>query len=187
MSVRELLWSLPLRDLTVARIMERTPMSRPAFYQYYDSVGDAIRVLFTEMEQVMHDRVDLWLTGQGEPIEALETSLRGVIEVCQRYGAVIRTVAEASAVDDGLELVWREFMQKWDDVVVARVEIQQAAGLIPAFEARSVVFALNRMDAAYLISEFGQRPQGDPELVLRTQYRIWASVFYGQDRLSSGL
>jgi hypothetical protein len=51
---------------------------------------------------------------------------------------------------------------------------------VPRLDARRVAHALNALDAAVLIAEFGRRPQGDPRAVLNTLHRIWVGTLYGQ-------
>ena len=160
--------------------MADTTLSRPAFYQYFTDLHQLIETLLGEVEAVMHEVANPWISGDGEPIPALEESLRGVVQVCVDHGPVIRAIAEAAPLDGRLECAWTAFLGRWDDAVAARITEQQEAGLVPALDARRVARALNLMDASVLIAEFGRRPQGDPEAVLNTLHRIWVGTLYGQ-------
>ena len=172
------LWDHPFRELTVGRVMADTTLSRPAFYQYFTDVHQLIEVLLGEVETVMHEIADPWISGEGEPRAALWESLRGVVQVCVDQGPILRAIAEAAPLDRRLEAAWSAFMGRWDDAVAARIEAEHAAGRVPALNARRLARALNSMDTAVLIAEFGRRPQGDPEAVLDTLYRVWVAALY---------
>jgi hypothetical protein len=55
---------------------------------------------------------------------------------------------------------------------------REAQGLIPAFDARPIAVALNRLDASLFIHAFGRHPRQNPELVLEAVVRIWTSTLY---------
>ena len=179
-SATRFLWKRPFRDLTVAEVMAGTPLSRPAFYQYFADLHELIESLLRDVEIVMHQTANPWITGEGEPIAALRKSLGGVVQTCVEHGPIIRAVSEAAPLDKRLERAWAAFMGRWDDAVEARIRTQQRDGLIPRLNARRVAHALNALDAAVLIAEFGRRPQGDPRAVLDTLLRVWVGTLYGQ-------
>jgi AcrR family transcriptional regulator len=176
----QFLSSHAFRDLTVGELMAQTTLSRPAFYQYFHDLHDLLVSLFDEIEAGMRELADPWIAGEGEPIAALRVSLRGVIESVAEHGTVIRAVYEAAPFDERLEAAWSGFMRRWDDAVTARIEAQQRAGLIHPLAARRTANALNAMDAAVIIAEFGRHPQGDPETVLDTLHAIWIGALYGR-------
>ena len=170
----------PFRDLTVGEVMAGTTLSRPAFYRYFKDVHDLIVSLLADIEAIMHQTADPWISGEGEPIRTLRESLRGVVETCVNHGPIIRAVAEAAPLDERLEQAWSSFMGRWDDAVEARIIAQQRDGLIPPCDARRIANALNALDATLVIAAFGRHPQGDPQAVLETMHRVWSSTLYGQ-------
>jgi len=168
------------RDLTVGEVMAGTPLSRPAFYQYFTDVHDLIVSLLREIEAIMHQTANPWISGVGEPIAALLESNRGVVETCVKHGPIIRAIVEAAPLDERLEQAWASFMERWDDAVEARIVAQQRDGLIPPFDARRIANALNSLDVNLVVAAFGRHPQGDPEEVLETMHRVWSSTLYGR-------
>lgn len=173
------LWEHAFRDLTVARLMERTSLSRSAFYLYFTDLHHLIETLLAELEEVLHEAANPWILGEGEPMSALRVSLGGIIEICAEHGPVFRAIVDAAPLDERLERTWTKFVERWDDTVTARIEIQQDAGLVTFSDARGLAQALNRSDVATIVAEFGQRPQGDPEAVLNTLHHIWVGALYG--------
>ncbi|MBN1488639.1 MAG: TetR/AcrR family transcriptional regulator [Phycisphaerae bacterium] len=182
-SAVKFLWTRPFRGMTVADLMARTRLSRPAFYQYFSDLHDLIEVLLREVESIMHQTANPWLSGEGEPIAALRESQKGVVQVCLDHGPIFRAVSEAAPLDERLERAWSAFTKRWDDVVEARIKSQQRDGLISkSLNARRIANALNHMDTTLLIAEFGRRPQGDPKAVLDTLHHIWTAALYGGQR-----
>ena len=161
--------------------MAGTSLSRPAFYQYFDDLHDLAESLLHEVESAMRQTANPWINGEGEPIAALRVALDGVIRSCVEHGPVIRAVAEAAPLDERLERAWSDFMKRWDDSVEARIKAQQREGLIAkTLDANRTANALNALDAAVLISEFGHQPQGDPDAALETLHSIWVRSLYGR-------
>jgi hypothetical protein len=79
---------------------------------------------------------------------------------------------------------WKRFLGRFDDAACDRIEADQNQGLIPAFDARPVAIALNRLDAYALLEAFGQRPRSRPEPVEEALARIWISTLYGAEWLA---
>jgi AcrR family transcriptional regulator len=179
-SAVRVLWKRPFRDLTIVELMAGTSLSRPAFYQYFANLHELIESLFGDVEILLHQTADPWINGEGEPIAALRESLRGIVQTCVEHGPILRAVAEAAPLDRRLERVWAAFYQRWDEAVEGRIRAQQREGLIPRMNARRIAHALNALDVALMIAEFGRRPQGDLRAALDTLHRVWVGTLYGQ-------
>ena len=80
------LWEHNFRDLTVGELMGDTPLSRPAFYQYFTDMHELVESLLSEVGAVMHQTANPWINGEGEPIAALRKSLKGVVQTCVDHG-----------------------------------------------------------------------------------------------------
>jgi AcrR family transcriptional regulator len=178
-SALEFLWSNRFRDMTVAAVMAPTSAGRSAFYQYFEDLQDLMATLLEELREEIVAGVQPWLAGDGDPVGLLRDSLRELVRVCHHYGPVLQAITDAAPTDEQLEEAWTTFMSGWDDVVTARIEADQAQGLIPAFQARPVAVALNRMDAHTLIHAFGRRPRAPQEPVYEAIARVWVGALYG--------
>ena len=179
----EFLWSRPFREMTVGELMASTTHSRPAFYQYFRDLHDLIESLLLDIERAILEVAAPWFTGTGDPIQLLHESLAGLVSVGYERGPVLRAVADAAPTDERLDRAWSELLGRFDDAVTARIEADQAQGLIPAFDARPVAVAFNRLDAYTLIEAFGRRPRSQPEPVLDAMVRVWTSTLYGPSAL----
>ena len=179
----EFVWSHPFRDLTVNALMTPTGMSRSAFYQYFKDLHDLMETLLEMLRDEVFAATGSWFQGTGDPIALLNESLAGLVDVCYRLGPILRAADDAAATDERLEKAWNQFVKQFDDAVTARIQADQAQGLIPDFDARPVAFALNRLNAYTLIQAFGQRPRKQPGPVREALARVWISTLYGAEWL----
>lgn len=174
----EFLWTQPFREMSVQRLMAGTDLSRPTFYQYFKDLHELMEALLLELEQEVWQAASLWQAGGGERIARLEASLRKLVDVCYRRGPFIRAIVDAAPMDQRLEKAWEDFLSGVDTLVTAKIESEQALGLIPPFDALPVATALNRMDVLTFATSFGRRPRARPEPVLASITRIWTSTLY---------
>lgn len=181
----DFLWTRPFRDLNVGQLMSTTEVGRSAFYQYFRDLHDLMETLLVGLEARILEVAQPWFSGEGDPVEELQESLRGLVEVCYDHGPVLRAVSEAAAEDEQLEKAWDGLLGRFDDAVAVRIEQHQAAGWIRDLEARPMAIALNRMDASVLIHAFGRRPRQPREPVLAAIREIWCSTLYPQSQATS--
>ena len=182
----DLIWSHPFRDMTVSSLMASTGVSRSAFYQYFKDLHDLMETLLEMLRDEVFAATGSWFQGTGDPIALLNESLAGLVDVCYRLGPILRATDDAAATDERFEKAWNNFKKQFDDAVTARIEADQAQGLIPKFNARPVAIALNRLNAYTLIEAFGQKPRRKPKPVREALERIWISTLYGSKWLGKG-
>ena len=181
----EFLWSRPFREMTVNELMATTGASRSAFYQYFNDLHDVMESLLKMLQEEIFNVDEPWLMGVGDPVDLLRQTLSGLVDLCYERGPFVRAIIDAGATDTRLEKAWVDFMISFDDAGTARIEADQKQGLIPAFDARPVMFALNRMNAYAIHQAFGQHPRKPKEPVLETMERVWISTLYGRDSVGN--
>ncbi len=108
----------------------------------------------------------------------LQAALQALVKTCYRRGPLIRAISDAAPLDQRLENAWDNFLSRIDTTVTAKIEADQADGLIAPFEALPVAIALNRMDVLTFVKAFGRRPRTRPEGVLEAIVRIWTGTLY---------
>ena len=177
-AAKEFLEAHPFRDLTVGKLMQSTQYSRPTFYQHFNDLHSLMEALLDGVKGGIIEGAQPWLTGDGDPVENLRASLRGLVEIGFQHGTILKAVADAASNDARLELVWESFLSAFDEVVAARITEEQTKGLTPDFDPFPVARALNRMDAALLINQFGQGQKGSKDDTLSALVRIWLSTLY---------
>jgi AcrR family transcriptional regulator len=181
----DFLWSRPFREMTVNELMASTSVSRSAFYQYFNDLHDVMESLLKMLQEEIFNVDEPWLMGIGDPVDLLRETLSGLADVCYERGPFVRAIIDAGATDTRLEKAWVDFMISFDDAGTSRIEADQKQGLIPAFDARPVVFALNRMNVYAVHQAFGQHPRKPKEPVLEAMERIWISTLYGSEFLEN--
>jgi len=127
-----------------------------------------------------------WLEGIGDPVALMNETFEGLIRTCYQHGPFLRAMSDAATTDERFEKDWVRFLGAFDDAGVARIETDQAQGLIAAFDPRPVSIALNRLNAYTIIEAFGQRPRRRPELVREALARIWITTLYGAEWVEKG-
>ena len=177
-SALDFLWSRQFRDLAVSELMAPLPVGRSAFYQYFADLQELMETLLSDLEDEIVSMTNPWLAGEEDAVPALEHSLAELVRVCHARGPILRAVSDAAVTDPWLEKAWNAFLGRFDDAVTARIEMDQARGLIRPLDARAVAVALNRMDAYTLIEAFGRRPRQPRDAVLESLTQIWISTLY---------
>jgi AcrR family transcriptional regulator len=137
--------------MTIADLAKQAGISRPCYYQYFADLHDLMENLLKDLEGEIQSVGQPWFAADAYPILKLDEALSGLVRVCFEHGPIIRAIFEAAPMDERLEKAWNDFVKVFDDAVTARIKLDQAAGLSPNFEARSVAIALNRMDIGILI------------------------------------
>ena len=180
----EFLWSRPFRDMTVNALMAEIPISRSAFYKYFEDVHGLMGALLIRLESEILEGASPWFSDGGDPVALLYDSLAAEVQICYRYGPFIKAISDAAGTSEQLEDEWNLFLDRFDDAVSERIVADQELGLIEAFDPRPVAAALNRVDAALYIQAFGRRPRSRPEPVQDAITRVWISTLYGQQWVS---
>ena len=180
----DFLWSRPFREMTVNALMATTGVSRSAFYHYFNDLHEVMESQLEMLKEEILNMDEPWLMGVGDPVDLIRQTLAGLVDVCYERGPFVRAIIDAGATDTRLDKAWVDFMISFDDAGTARIEADQEQGLIRAFDARPVMFALNRMNAYAIHQAFGQHPRQPKKPILETMERVWISTLYGRDALS---
>jgi len=182
----DFIWSRPFREMTVNSLMASTDLSRSAFYQYFEDIHKMMETLLQMLAEEIFTSSNHWLEGVGDPVALMNETFEGLTRTCYRHGPFLRAVSDAATTDERFEKDWLRFLDAFDDAGIARIEADQAQGLIAAFDAQPVAFGLNRLNAYTFIGAFGQRPRSQPEPVRAALSRIWISTLYGAEWVEKG-
>ena len=178
----DFLWSHPFREMTIAALMAETDVGRSAFYLHFKDLQEVMETLLEMLQGEIFDVAEPWLEGESDdPAAVLHESLTGLVRVCYERGPFLRAITDAATTDERLEKVWMQFLEGFDKAGVARIEADQARGLIADFDAQPVAVALNRLNTYTVLQAFGQHPRQDTEPVREALTRIWISTLYGTD------
>lgn len=172
----------PFRELTVDEVMNRTGLSRSAFYVYFrDRHALATRIL----ERVGGELFEIdrgWLEGQGGDSRRLvrETLLGGAAFFARR-GPLLRAIADAAATDPDVERLYRfGLLDQFAAAVAGRIRAGTASGeMLPISDPEAVGLALVLMTEGYLLDTVSRDPATAPDPVVEALTTIWTRTLYG--------
>jgi AcrR family transcriptional regulator len=164
----------PYRELSVDVVMTRTGLTRTAFYRHFDDVTDLVLRLLDEIGTELLAIAQRWNEDAGgDPPMAAHQALTDVVGFFVRHGPLVRAIADAAATDERIELGYRKTFNAFVDITAQGLERLAAQGAATAANPRALALALNLMNEAYLLHEFGRPPFGDPAVALTTVETVW--------------
>jgi TetR/AcrR family transcriptional regulator, ethionamide resistance regulator len=187
-AARAFLEERPFREMTVEGIMERTGLSRPAFYAYFKDRYDLVTRLIEGVGGLLFALDWRWLSGgeSGDDArEVLVAALREGSRTFVEYGPVLRAIADAAGYDARVEQVYRYgLIERLVAAVGARISRDVEAGVSPDdLDPQETARALVLMTERYLLDSFG-RPESRPSraraaAVVGALEKVWVRTLYG--------
>ena len=164
----------PYRELSIDVLMADTGLTRTSFYRHFDDVTELVLKLLEEIGAELFEVAARWrqMSGREYP-EPARAALRGIVDFFVRNGPVVRAVADAAATDERIERGYRGAIEAFIAVVAAGFDTLVARGQLQPFDTHAVSRALNLMNEAYLLDQFGSEPFGDPQVALKTLETVW--------------
>lgn len=173
------LWDVPLTQLTVGTLMERTRLGRSSFYVHFSDTGELTAALLERLEGQLWQAASHWTSTDGGPA-ALDAALEGVVDVWHRHGPVLRAIVEASFADARLDQLWRGgVIDRFAHAVAEAIrQLPDSRGT----DADELATALLLLNERYLMDRLGSQPQADPKLVSDTLRTLWHRALYDSDQ-----
>lgn len=171
---------IPLVELTVGKLMNRTRLGRSSFYVHFDDIEDLVAALLGELEEKLWKPASLWIEAASSvrDEQRLHEAVAGVVAVWVEHGPVLRAITEAAMTNPRIAALWRaDLMERFVDAVAAGIADTRPAQR-PAAPPREVATALLLMNERYLADRLGREPQHDPDEVTTTLTTIWAATVY---------
>ena len=163
----------PYRELSVEVVMAETGLTRTAFYRHFDDATDLVLRLLAEVGSELYPIAERWgaKAGSNYPVAALE-GLRAIVEFFARNGPLVRAIADAAATDDQIERAYRGALETFIGITTQTLDRLAQDGRLSVPDTRALARALNLMNEAYLLDEFGDG-EGDPRVALATLRTVW--------------
>lgn len=168
-----LLRERPFRELSVEIVMTETGLTRTAFYRHFDDVTELVLRLLDELGGELYPVAERWgaRAGSEYPAAALD-GLHEIVDIFARNGPLIRAIAEAAVTDERIERAYRGALEGLIALTAATLERLVELGRFEVLDTRALARALNLMNEAYLLDEFGHG-SGDREIALETLTTVW--------------
>jgi AcrR family transcriptional regulator len=163
----------PYRELSVEVVMAETGLTRTAFYRHFDDVTDLVLRLLTDLGSELYAIAERWSAGAGSnyPAPALE-GLGGIVDFFARNGPLVRALKEAATTDEQIERAYRGALEAFIATTTETLDRLVQTGQFQVPDTGALARALNLMNEAYLVDEFGHG-EGDPEVALATLRTVW--------------
>jgi TetR/AcrR family transcriptional regulator, ethionamide resistance regulator len=164
----------PFRELSIDVLMAETDLTRTAFYRHFDDITELVLQLLEDVGAELVEIAARWrqMSGRNYP-EPARAALRAIVDFFTRNGPLVRAIVDAAATDERIERAHRGAIEAFIAVVAAGLDALIARGQLAPIDAHAMSRALNLMNEAYLLDQFGSEPFGDPEVAFRTLERVW--------------
>jgi TetR/AcrR family transcriptional regulator, ethionamide resistance regulator len=167
----------PYRELSVEDVMAETGLSRTAFYRHFDDVPGLVLKLLEDVGRELYVIAAHWRQIAVSDFAAgAREGLAGIVDFFVEHGRLVRAVSEASATDAEIEQGYRGFLAIFTEIIKQGLDELASAGQLDVPNTRALATALNLMNEAYLLDEFGREPLGDRDVALATLETIWLRV-----------
>lgn len=174
-----LLRERPFRELTVDEVMRRTELSRPSFYVYFRDRHELVLRVVQHLFQNLLAPSNRWLEVDGAGPDGIREALEGAVSVYHERAHVLRALADAAADDPDVEQAYSLLVNSFRDLVRDRIEVEVAAGRLPAIDASETATALMWMSERYLYLSFAPESAVREDVVSDTLFTVWARTLYG--------
>jgi AcrR family transcriptional regulator len=172
-----LLRERPYRDLSVDLLMAQTDLTRTAFYRHFEDIPGLVLRLLEDVGREVYAVGARWRDGAtADFASAAREGLTGIVDFFVRHGRLVRAVADAAATDEQIEQGYRGFLSAFTDMITGGLDDLVERGQLEVPSTRALAQALNLMNEAYLLEEFGREPLGDRDIALATLETVWLRV-----------
>lgn len=171
-------------ELTPDVLAAEAGITTDDLHEHFEDVTEVVLSLLTEMGLELYGVAERWL--QDAQIEqqaelgfnaAARVWLAAIVDFFHRNGAIVRTLSEASFGDERIARAYNGFLDRFTELTAFGLDRMVTEGRIEPLDPWPVARALNLMNERYLLAEFGQGEQGNPEQALRTLETIWLRAF----------
>jgi AcrR family transcriptional regulator len=169
---------LPPAELSVARIMDATTLSRNSFYVYFRDRYDLIARLVGELRAEADAMMDAFADPASSPLDAGRRALLAAARLWAEHGELLRALSQAAAHDPSAARAWAEFIEPTESAVTARVREEMRAGRITGVDPEPTVRALVGMNRACFFRELVGRPDADVDAIVDVLHAIWVRALY---------
>jgi AcrR family transcriptional regulator len=179
-AAERLVRELPLTEVTVARIMATTTLSRNSFYVYFRDRFDLIARLVARL-RAQADETMAAFAADSRSRDAAREALRAAAQLYRDHGELLRALHESAAHDASAASAWAEFAAETETIMTDRVRADMRAGRIEGIEPEPTVRALVAMNRACFFGQLVGRPDADVDALVDVLHRIWIRALYLTD------
>jgi AcrR family transcriptional regulator len=167
-----------LDELSVTSVMERTTLSRNAFYVYFRDRYELVARLVERLRR----EADSTMAAFSDPDRGVSPAGREALAAAARlyseHGELLLALSEAAGRDPDAARAWSEFVEPSHTAVLARVREEMRRGTIRDLDPEPTVRALVAMNRACFFQELVGKPNADIDALVDTLHAIWVRALY---------
>lgn len=175
----------PFNDLTVDELARAAGLSRTAFYFYFPGKSQVLMAVVEEVAEQMYNEAARWWQGEGPPEQLMRMALQGIVDVFQRYSAILRTSHEVTTYDPEFAAFYNDrVMDRFVSATAEQLRRDDRKGRLRPMDPDAVAEVLVWMVEGcnnMLIGALG-RP---PEQIVEAFTTIWVHALYPDPVVSS--
>ena len=160
-------------------VMERTTLSRKAFYVYFRDRHDLIARLVAPLRAELDARRAEARAAHERGRDQFRAAFLEIARVYIEHGALLRALRESSGHDEDADRVWREFTDAPIALYAALIRTEMKAGRARDLDANATARALITMNLGCFFEQLIGNPSADPRPLVETLAEIWTRTIYG--------
>lgn len=179
-----LLATVPLGELSVARIIDAAGVGRTSFYEHFTSKDDVVVKLMGEIgDDAARDMEPMFDRAGRTPDEAITAAIANMVRSGSRHAPLLVAVAEEWPATPQLRALWFDTLGRVTLRLAEMIERDRAAGLAPAGAdaealAASLVWSAER---TLHVAFGGDHPTlTDPRGVVEPLVQLFIGTIYGR-------
>lgn len=169
------------RELTVARVMDATTLSRPSFYMYFDSLVDLLLQLTIGAQQEILRRSEgrQWLDRSLSFHDSARAALEGLVALHQHHASTLAALFAASYHEPVFFEARREIERQFTTAIASWIAEEIDAGRAPPGDPRRLANGLTMATEASLVRWSAEVPPPSVDELVDVLLRIWIGSIYG--------
>lgn len=180
----ELLKSVPLSDLSVARILAAAGVGRTSFYEHFASKDDVVVQIMRTISVDVIDAIEPMLDrGERAPDDAIAEGLGNLLAVSSRHSALIVAVTEEWPAVPELRAIWFSMLGEITERLAQTIDRDRAAGIAPpGADSEPLAAALAwSAERALHVAMTGEHPTlDDIEDLIDPLVQLYVGTIYGR-------
>lgn len=187
-SAREIFAADGYAGTRVTDITEHAGIALGSFYSYFDDKGDVLAALLEPVFEELYEATRAPYLDTDDPEAVLRTSVHAYMSVYHANADLMRTLMEATTVDEPFANLWFEIRAHFLQRIVRNIELAQRSGLATPMNPVIEGSALGGMleNACWIwFAMGGERSGGKPMLeevdfdeVVAVVTKLWVSALF---------
>jgi AcrR family transcriptional regulator len=166
-------------SLGVQRIADEAQIARSTFYVHFPDKSTLLMRLTESATRDMFPRPEEWVGGaDASGLDALTRTTERMLSHYRSHADALAALAEVAAYDTDVAEFWRVRVDRFAEVLRARLESDRRAGRLPAdldcdVTARLIAWGTERIVSDHMANDDGR---GDERLAVSLARAMWAAM-----------